>query len=331
MEELQDESEEQSIKKVVSPRIFSSIVKVADVNIQERKSHFMIIGGRAHPDQPFGDLFHIAFDHHSRKVSARKIEQTIEPRYRHSAVFVKEFSKIVVFGGKSRGSKTTNDLSLIDCLSPWNVESLNDIGAKLSLLHSGGKLEDLHDDIEGPEARHSHSMVAMDDGSGRLLLFGGCLASGQALHDFWLLDLQQRLWRKIQLYSDRNHSEHPSARFSHSSWLIGGYLFILGGCCPSVLNDCWKFDFQKAVWSQLTLKVSIQELVDSPDSRKPEEEAVSYSRSVEEGRLMLCRHTSTVLADEGAIVHIGGGALCFSFGNFFNPCMITRHSPEILL
>lgn len=102
-----------------------------------------------------------------------------------------------------------------------------------------------------PPARFNAAMAATDDG--RVLLFGGRLASGMRVADTWLYDVEAADWTELA------PPEAPSARDASAMAFVGNDAIVLfggnetsgpgGNVTP--LADTWVFDLAAATWTQL--------------------------------------------------------------------------------
>ena len=98
-----------------------------------------------------------------------------------------------------------------------------------------------------PPPRRDHSLVA-DDAGDRLWLFGG-RASGQALNDLWLYDVQQSAWSRVTV-----DGQTPDARFGHNAVfdIPGQQMVVFGGQKEGdFFADVWAFDVAGGAWSRI--------------------------------------------------------------------------------
>lgn len=98
-----------------------------------------------------------------------------------------------------------------------------------------------------PKPRNSHTLDLIGD---RLYLFGGCSYWSRFTdieNLLYYFDLNDLHWKLAEV-SGRNV---PSERFSHSSFVYEGCLYILFGFNYKALGDMWKFDNKSNRWEQL--------------------------------------------------------------------------------
>jgi len=64
--------------------------------------------------------------------------------------------------------------------------------------------------------------------------FGGNVAGSKLVNELWSYDFSFNEWSQLEIAGIQ-----PSPRYSHSSGLIGSYLYVYGGAGGS--NDLWRF------------------------------------------------------------------------------------------
>jgi hypothetical protein len=102
-----------------------------------------------------------------------------------------------------------------------------------------------------PPARFNAAMAATDDG--RILLFGGRLASGMRVADTWLFDVEAGDWTELA------PPDAPSARDASAMAFVGADAIVLfggnetsgPGGSVTPLADTWVFDLAAATWTEL--------------------------------------------------------------------------------
>jgi hypothetical protein len=102
-----------------------------------------------------------------------------------------------------------------------------------------------------PPARFNAALAAADDG--RVLLFGGRLASGTRVADTWLFDVEVGDWTELA------PPDAPSARDASAMAFVGNDAIVLfggnetsgPGSNVTPLADTWVFDLAAATWSEL--------------------------------------------------------------------------------
>jgi hypothetical protein len=98
---------------------------------------------------------------------------------------------------------------------------------------------------ESPSAREDHTLTVTPDGATGYL-FGGRTADGQALDDFWALDLATDTWSHVA-------GNGPPARFGHNgAWVDGiGLVIFAGQSSIGFYNDLWAYRPAADRWTQL--------------------------------------------------------------------------------
>lgn len=107
------------------------------------------------------------------------------------------------------------------------------------------------DEGGGPAPRWDH-ILAYDENSKQLLVFGGRGADFAALGDTWLYDLVTGKWKAVE-------SRGPDPRFGHAVAVDQsmGKLILFGGQSADLFfNDTWIFDFESEIWSSLEISSS---------------------------------------------------------------------------
>ena len=96
-----------------------------------------------------------------------------------------------------------------------------------------------------PAAREDHTLTVSPDGA-TAYLFGGRTADGQALDDFWALDLATATWSRVV-------GNGPPARFGHNAaWVDGiGLVIFAGQSSADFYNDLWAYQPASDRWREL--------------------------------------------------------------------------------
>lgn len=298
-----------------------------------------MVGGRASPTCALGDVWRLdlrTWQWQELKPRVYPAPDTATPsdrehqwpaRFRHTAAT--DGRRVYVWGGTD-GSRLHDDL--------WVLEQQGG--------HEGGwawtQIPAAGPQAPWPAARKSHAMAVA---GGRLYLHGGMQAYGQHLRDMYCLDLAQVsafletaeklrdagghgaaggpqtgvAWRLVEA-----RGSAPAACFSHAltSWARGSHvpgLLLLTGGHPSPEGLVFAFDVASETWS-------------STHVQQPPRTA---------GEFVPVRHSATILpwpaepsstqplsvngqpVESEALVLVGGGAFCFSFGTVFSrPWMV---------
>jgi len=103
-----------------------------------------------------------------------------------------------------------------------------------------------------PKARHQATLATLQDGTGRIALFGG-QSTEEVFDDLWFLSAASFLagnslesWTQVTPAS----SVRPGARFGHASASIGSDLYVFGGKDDAgrTFNDLWRFNTELNTW-----------------------------------------------------------------------------------
>eukprot|EP01127_Copromyxa_protea_P022393 TRINITY_DN8005_c0_g1_i1.p1 TRINITY_DN8005_c0_g1~~TRINITY_DN8005_c0_g1_i1.p1 ORF type:complete len:1059 (+),score=205.67 TRINITY_DN8005_c0_g1_i1:15-3191(+) len=276
----------------------------------------LVISGRASPRKPVGDVYCLSLDSMfwERWDLTWEGEEANMARWRHSATVIlggENHGKIAIFGGRTVGVGKNqfadhNDVLILD---PFKKS--------IKVLKTTGPL---------PTSRYSHTMTAI--GGGKLVLFGGLNNDRESMNDVHVLDVDGASWKTVEAVGDI-----PLPVFSHTANAVSlsdeedssldvyadqkfTHLAVLGGCSPLTRNSLYLLDLDTFTWKLERTGYSTfsGEDLSSPTTRPP-------------SPVMFVKHTST-LVSRNRLCIIGGGALCFSFGNFFNSLNVLRIRPD---
>lgn len=147
--------------------------------------------------------------------------------------------RIFVFGGYNMDGQFLNDMWVLCVGGPtpnaWKAHDLLRVGW-------------LKPDTTGtlPEPRESHTMTIVDR---KLIVFGGYGASGRALNDLHVYDLDGLSWSVPELCG-----APPPPRQGHSAVRHGHELVVAGGCDvederPICQSDVWSLDLKLMRWA----------------------------------------------------------------------------------
>lgn len=137
---------------------------------------------------------------------------------------------VIVFGGRQSPNNVTNicyQLNSTGDHKTWRLEVANIRGCL-------------------PQPRYKHSSVNTwtMDGSEVIVVFGGRSESGEALNSCCVLDVSSLTWKEVTV-----DGQAPTARFSHSSFVWKGNVFIVGGLGSDLvpLNSMYKLTIQVSI------------------------------------------------------------------------------------
>ncbi|PVI03159.1 LCM-domain-containing protein, partial [Periconia macrospinosa] len=250
----------------------------------------LLVGGRASPACALADtwLFELG--------AWKQVDDLSPARFRHSAVKVNiclngtDTVGVLVFGGKTSNGTVLDEWKLWTPVSGWTIVSA--------------------DSKERPSARYGSAMsifgLAQDSG----FLLGGLDPSGVVLEDIWE-------WRiaapSMQLeFKDRTNDvlrathDLPYSRLGASLIPFGDILLLIGGVSKHKIGGFHE-DFVVVAPDAKEGKISVYQ----PDIALP---ASAWP-------LLVGASAVAVSADE--LVVVGGGAVCFSMGSFWNQGYLT--------
>jgi tRNA wybutosine-synthesizing protein 4 len=250
----------------------------------------LLVGGRASPAAGLADCW-------IRKDDAWKPACALpHPRFRHCATRVQlddSVDNVLVYGGKSNNGDTLDDWLL------WDEEK-------------GWQTVELASETEVPSL-FGAQMVNIDSTSGYLL--GGMSQDGVVRTDFWKWTLDRRPdgSKTIHLTDESSKLRNASklatyvGRFGASANVISNKLVIIGGIdIQGVLPEeleilCLDIaELNRSEWSSSVVQIINARRTESPAFRP-----------------LLTGHVSCSVDSSSALV-VSGGAVCFSFGTFWN-------------
>lgn len=273
-------------------------------NIPARMSHTVtplagndciLVGGRASPASALKDCW-------LRQANVwRPAHNLPASRFRHSASNVTingNIQKVIVYGGKSSNGNTLDSWLQWDEGSGW--QALEAVGA-------GSK----------PAARFGACMVNITETSG--VMFGGIGQDGTILQDFWTWKTCCRsdgsLFVELSNRTEIMRSAMPlfqyinrfGATVNNTSWGLA----IIGGIIPR----------QTLPLDKEIMLLDAIELLRCLDSTAPLAptvvSAVGLGAEFTGRRPLLIGHASCAVNPNQVLI-LGGGAVCFSFGTFWN-------------
>ncbi|RZF40745.1 hypothetical protein LSTR_LSTR013415 [Laodelphax striatellus] len=213
------------------------------------------------------------------------------PRWRHTACImdIDSVKWFVVFGGCSTGLKILDDLWILRIDESSSVET-NWICVSCENHPATNNLLVKYE--QKPQARFSHSSAVWKENN--MLVTCGLGANNQVFNDVWMWNFESRLWKKMNV-------DGLILRYGHTSNIINNRLLLVGG----VSTICG-----------ITPGVAVidLELLTCHEYRLP---ALDPSSPV-----MLHNHSTIYDDKEEALVVVGGGGNCFSFGTHLNSCLV---------
>lgn len=252
----------------------------------------LLVGGRGSPTQAFDDCWLI------RAGVWTKVDVLATARYRHCSVALKsegdtsQINGVLTFGGKTSDGTVLDDWMLWTISNGWHSIPVDGDGPR-------------------PSARFGAVISTMGSGSSSGLLVGGMSHSGTVEDVVWEWTLSAtptfRLSFKDRTNDLHNVSNTAYARVGAALVHWGGSLLLIGGVSKNRIHSLSE-DF-------LLLKYSSTEIViQRPTMQLPSTWPLLVGMGV-----------IAVSADEVLIV--GGGAVCFSMGSFWNHGYFTVTKP----
>ena len=245
----------------------------------------LLVGGRTSPDRALADCWY-----HGESMWNR-VEDLPNPLYRHSACFVtngSDFNGILIYGGRSLNSTVMNDWLLWQSKVGWK---------KLACI--GGTLQ----------PRFSASIAASLHTSGVLL--GGMSADGTVFQEIWRWSLVTGGFDCYITVQNLSHNIDASPNLRYAIPRVGacaislpmGLLLIGGISANCILPD--NYDI-----------LLIQYNSEFPSKDNCIMQVFFLQPCDRENRPLLVGHSTISYA--GSVIIVGGGAVCFSFGTFWN-------------
>lgn len=262
----------------------------------------LLIGGRTAPTSVLSDCW---VRQHGRW---EPVQSLPGPRFRHSAAAVYLGDPyVLVYGGKSDTGETLSDWQLWSRQQGWQT---------------------VHVDCEGdpPRSRFGACLAALDDTSG--ILFGGMAQDGVVLNDFWFWTISQREHgsKTVHLVNRTStlHGATPVSkylgRFGAALAKTADGLFVIGGIGPcGVLPAAFE-----------AILINKSQLLDDPAGESWQASILSpigLGAEPPQPRPLLVGHALSDVATSrksslrdgvSDVLIMGGGAVCFSFGTFWN-------------
>ncbi|PGH10093.1 tRNA wybutosine-synthesizing protein 4 [Blastomyces parvus] len=252
----------------------------------------LLVGGRAAPRNAMADCWLRSSGQWCRTDSLPV------PLYRHCATTVNfgaDDPYVLIYSGK-----TSNG----DVLSTW------------LLWNVSNGWQEVNVGSQSPPARFGASIANIDGQSG--VLFGGISRYGVVWNDFWTWKLVRSSDGQIHVeFDDRTESMRASnplyrwlGRFGASITTTSRGTFVIGGVAR---NCCIPQEYEI-----MLLNISALNTLDRTPST-PLLAAVGLGIECNGPRPLFVGHSSCKIGDDDVLI-VGGGALCFSFGIYWNEC-----------
>ena len=173
----------------------------------------------------------------------------------HSADYYERNKEIILFGGYSEGE-------MLNTVYKFNIErkEITTIESDAVILEEGGTAEGVgeenFDPSNSPLPRTGHASFIYNN---FLYIFGGSIEDGSLLNDLWKLDLESKIWTKIENAENKQNIDDPelllpSPRSGHSIVIVNeSEVYIFGGKIGNFQegNDLWKYDVNENTFTLL--------------------------------------------------------------------------------
>lgn len=254
----------------------------------------LLVGGRASPTAPLGDCWL------RQNQTWRPTHPLPEPRFRHNATDVAvggSTSSILVYGGKS------NNNVILDSWILWNEQDEQGWQAVVTV---GSK----------PQARFGACFSRINDNAG--VLFGGIGRNGTVLEDIWTWNISRRDDGCLQIeLTDMTQCVRDASpqifsyltRFGATVNAIPQGLVIAGGIISRHVVPADKE----------ILLLDIKDLLQPPQTRRSTAliSTIGLGDAFAGPRPLLTGHIACTI-DNGQVLFLGGGAVCFPSGTFWS-------------
>ena len=255
------------------------------------ESSCMLLGGRTSPGRAMSDCLLYRYARWER------VEDIPMPLYRHCAVAIElgtRDSGVLVFGGRSRGGRIVNTWFLWRISSGW-----------------------IQLEVSGSEIKPRFGAVMTSISSSEGIVFGGLADDGSVAHGIWKWSIQNLEAIPLLHLTEYDKSMLPLGDMSSVIYRFGACLtwssiglLLIGGISQHLLPR----DYDIIC---LTRKGSRK------DSALGLLEVSRISYTLEGTGPLLVGHS--VGSFEDYIFIAGGGAVCFSFGSYWNRDVLTLH------
>lgn len=254
----------------------------------------LLVGGRTSPDRAMSDCWLYT------KATWERAEDVPVALYRHCATaisFRATYRGVLIYGGRTTAGKIENGWYLWDTIRGWSTVEV--LGTKI-------------------QPRFGAVMTSTDEENG--ILLGGMGDDGTIFPEAWtwsLADLETEPKVKLAVAIEDGLREptsgNPSIIFRFGACLVWSsiHLFLVGGISFRLLPQ----------------KLDIIELYTRRASSEYHESASKFAHrltpsaldlSMTEGDSLPLLVGHSVFGSKGALIIVAGGAVCFSFGTFWN-------------
>jgi tRNA wybutosine-synthesizing protein 4 len=279
--------------------------RVPPVRITARQCHTItrlengrsiLIGGRTSPAVGMQDCYI------QTESGWLPIQDLPVPRYRHSAAAVllpNLVPGLLIVGGKCAADRVEDEIILWDRAVGWRS---------------------LHVFRGSPQPRFGATLVALGDDFG--LLSGGMQVDGVVLQDLWRWKIIYRDERAVGIHFTACALKIDTGaglylgRFGASHCLRKDQLLLIGGIA---LSGCVESFFEV-----LSLDLSSLSHTDEKNEGSLQLLGIDLRRDSSVPRPMLVGHATLDSADDETLI-VGGGAVCFSFGTYWNTGIYILH------
>lgn len=262
----------------------------------------LLFGGRTSPDRAMSDCWL-----YSKAIWERTADAPVA-LYRHCATaisFRATYQGVLIYGGKTTAGKIENDWYLWDTIRGWTKVEV--LGTKI-------------------QPRFGAVMTSIDDGNG--ILLGGMGDDGTILPEAWtwsLVDPETEPKVKLAVAIEDGLIEptgdNPSILCRFGACLVWSsiHLFLIGGISFRLLPQ----------------KLDIIELYARRASSEYYASAIKYAHNLTPSAIDLTMAESdswpllaghSVFGSKGTLIIVAGGAVCFSFGTFWNKKVWTMQA-----
>lgn len=249
-------------------------------------SCYLLVGGRGSPDHALADCWLRSGKEWDR------VEDLPSALYRHCATPVRaegEPSRVLVYGGRSNHGAVMNDWLLWKDSDGWK------------------KLDFTGDSLK---PRFGAAIVTLSSTAG--IMLGGIGEDGTVLPELWQWSIENLETNPRVIIENQSHQVTASSLLSYVVFRFGASLvwsqsglLLVGGISGRML---------------LQDRYDVVGLIPSRGENHPKnfmlQPSLAKDPSSNERRHLLVGHTTTSYAD--GIVTVGGGAVCFSFGTYWN-------------